>query len=158
MESVSKFEVSTSNESVNFLDTCVYIKDGQLQSTLYSKPTDAHLYLTATSNHPPHVIKNLPKGQFIRVRRICSEKKEYLKHAEKLKTYFINRGYKEHIVEKTLVDVSKMNQDDLLADKTAITKDPQVIFVSDYHCNLKSLPVILMKHYHILQNDIKIVY
>ena len=46
MESNIKFEVN-STSSVNFLDVTVRNNNGNLVTTLYTKPTDAHLYLTA---------------------------------------------------------------------------------------------------------------
>ena len=49
-----------------------------------------------------------------------------------------------------------MTRDDLLAEKDVLKKDPQVIFVSNYHDSLKNLPAILKKHYHVLQNDSKL--
>ena len=75
MKSKIKFEVNMSCESVNFLDVVVSNQSGRLETSLYTKPTDAHLYLNATSFHPNHVIKNLSKGLLIRIRRICSQKK-----------------------------------------------------------------------------------
>ena len=77
MRSVIKFEVNKSTTTENFLDVAVSLKDQKLQSNLYSKPTNVFLYLNKTSNHPRHVTNNIPKGQFIRVRRICSEKADY---------------------------------------------------------------------------------
>ena len=74
MKSKIKFETNMSTDSVNFLDVKVTITGNTLKTSLYNKPTDAHLYLNAKSCHPQYVIKNIPKGQFIRVRRICSEK------------------------------------------------------------------------------------
>ena len=56
-----KFEVNKSTNTVNFLDVSVTIKDNKLDTTLYSKPTDAHLYLNTASNHPKHVVRNLPR-------------------------------------------------------------------------------------------------
>ena len=38
----------------------------------YTKITDAHLYLLASSCHPKHIINEIPKAQFISVRRIYS--------------------------------------------------------------------------------------
>ena len=93
MKSKIRFEANMSKETVNFLDVQVSIQGKELKTALYSKPTDAHLYLNAKSSHPTHVIKNMPKGQFIRIRRICSEIADYDLHAEKLKSHFISRGY-----------------------------------------------------------------
>ena len=76
MKSEIKFESNISKESVDFLDVTVKIL-GNTMKTLYSKPTDAHLYLNSKSSHPHYVVKNITKGQFIRGRGICSDVGDY---------------------------------------------------------------------------------
>jgi hypothetical protein len=69
-----KFTHETSESKVNFLDTTVCkTADGDLYTTLYSKPTDAHMYLHYTSSHPKHCKTGLPYSQFLRIRRICTK-------------------------------------------------------------------------------------
>ena len=46
-----------------------------------------------------------------------------------------------------------MDRKDLLLDKVRPKKDPQMIFVSEWHPSLSKLPTILKKHYHLLQSD-----
>ena len=46
MGSTIKFTVSQSTEEVNFLDVRVILKDGKLITSVYSKYTDSHLYLS----------------------------------------------------------------------------------------------------------------
>ena len=62
-------------ESVNFLDTEVFIreKDGVLGlgTRVYFKPTDTHALLHKSSYHPRHTYKGIIKSQLIRFRRIC---------------------------------------------------------------------------------------
>ena len=67
MKSEIRFEISLSSTTVNILDVTVINKNGTLETTLYSKPTDAQLYLNSSSSNPSHVVKNIPKGQFIRI-------------------------------------------------------------------------------------------
>ncbi|KAH3809194.1 hypothetical protein DPMN_137555 [Dreissena polymorpha] len=38
--------------SPEFLDTVTSIRNGRLQTDLYTKPTDKHLYLHKDSSHP----------------------------------------------------------------------------------------------------------
>ena len=48
-----KFDFKFSKESIEFLDTLVYIDSkNRLQTTLYKKPTDCQNYLHAKSTHP----------------------------------------------------------------------------------------------------------
>ena len=59
-------------KSVPFLDVMVTLADGCIDTDLYSKKTDAHLYLRYDSCHPKSCVKGLAKGELLRVRRICS--------------------------------------------------------------------------------------
>ena len=69
MKSKIKFEIHLSTDEVHFLDVRVYLKHGKLRRALSSKPTDSHFYLNTSSCHPSYVLTNIPKGQFIRLRR-----------------------------------------------------------------------------------------
>ena len=157
MKSKIKFEANMSNEKVNFLDVTVSIKGNKLQTSLYSKPTDSHLYLNSKSSHPDHVIKNMPKGQLIRIRRICSEENDFDFHAKNLKTYFVSRGYNSKNLEKTIKEVKKLKREDLLTEKNpSKSKDPQSIFVCTWHPKLNKLPSILRENHNILEADPKL--
>ena len=156
MKSTMKFEINKSTSKVNFLDVTVINNNGVLKTTLFSKTTDAHLYLNSSSCHPPHVIKNIPKGQFIRVRRICSDKSDYYRHSNTMMTYFSKRGYHQPHLQKTIKQVAEIPRDDLLMEKLKPKKDPQSIFVCDWHPSLSKIPSILKNHYHIIENDHKL--
>ena len=129
--------------------------EGNIISTsLYLKPTDAHLYLNAKSCHPRHVIKNLPKGQFIRIRRICSDDADFDRYASQTKKYFVQRGFTEKQLQHTVESVKKMSRDDLLMDRERTPdKDPHAIFVCTWHPKLRGLSSVLDKNYEILKND-----
>ena len=69
-----KFDYEISDESIHFLDTTVYItEEGTLKTKLYTKPTDRQNYLHRKSAHPESLIKSIPFGQALCVKRICSE-------------------------------------------------------------------------------------
>ena len=144
MKSNIRFETNFSTESVNFLDVTVSIQREQIRTSLYTKPTDAHLYLNAKSCHPKHVVKNLPKGQFIRVRRICSEDADFEQHAREMMKFFIQRGYQEKDLVNDISLVRKMSRNELLQEKIKTAeKDPQSTFVCTWHPKLHRLSAIL---------------
>ena len=123
MKSKIKFECNISKESVNFLDVKVRICNKNIKTSVYSKPTDAHLYLNRRSCHPNHVIQNLPKGQFIRVRRICSDISEFDNYCKTMKKHFISRGYDEKVLSKSIQNVRKMERMD------PISLRPEPLFI-----------------------------
>ena len=155
MKSSIKFESNISRTEVNFLDVKVRLNNGILETDLYTKPTDAFLYLNSSSNHPKHVKSNIPKGQFIRIRRICSATEDFHKNCRTLSSFFEKRGYSSKDLQQSLKEVAKIPRDKLLEDKIKVRKDPQLIFVCDWHPNMSQLPSVLKKHFHLLQNDHK---
>ena len=66
----STMEVSVKSNC--FLDLKTSIVIGQLETTVYSKPTDFHLYIHGKSCHKPSRIRGIQKGVALRSRRICS--------------------------------------------------------------------------------------
>ena len=155
MKSNIKFETKISKDTVNFLDVTVELKNNQIKTSVYTKPTDAHLYLNSNSCHTPHVIKNIPKGQFIRIKRICSDDKVFEQQSEKVKIFFMSRGYNEKHLQKMINEVKLMTRDTLLKDKEgSLAKDPQSIMVCTWHPKLKRLPSILHNNYDIIKNDV----
>ena len=73
-----KFTSGISETSVNFLDIKI-TKDihGRLTTSLYTKLTDAHLYLHYSSYHPKQQKKSIPYNQAVRICRICSTIESY---------------------------------------------------------------------------------
>ena len=68
-----KFTFEQSKTEINFLDTTVYIRESMLYTLTFKKPTDRANYLQNTSYHPNTLKKNIPYGQAIRLKRICTE-------------------------------------------------------------------------------------
>ncbi len=58
------------------------------------------------------MIDGIPYSQFLRVRRICTDWEEFLKHSLRLFMHFSLRGYPNHILMPALQKVSAMGQND----------------------------------------------
>ena len=129
--------------------------DNKIQTSLFTKKTDAHLYLTTNSCHPAHVIKNIPKGQLIRVRRICSEEKDFDLNAKQVLQFFKSRGYLDRHLQRSLQEVKNIPRKELLGDSKnkKSLQDPHSILVCTWHPKLSNLPSILKRNYDILDND-----
>ena len=101
MGSTIKLTASQSTEEVNFLDV--------------EKRKNINIYVfkanrfQQTSNHPKHMIHNIPKSQLLRLRRICSETSDFMAQCRTYMKYFLNRGYDE----KKLLRTAKKNQPDI---------------------------------------------
>ncbi|CAF4236385.1 unnamed protein product [Rotaria sordida] len=64
------YEIHT---SVNFLDITIKNNNGQLNTSLYHKPTAKPYILPYTSDHPRHIHRNIPYAALLRAARICSD-------------------------------------------------------------------------------------
>jgi hypothetical protein len=104
---------------VNFLD--LYIKydyiTNSLEFNLYVKPTSTNSYLSTCSNHPKHIIKNIPKAQFLRIRRICTSYIDYVHHSRNLIFQFVKKGYNYNILRKMANVVGGIDRNSLLKYK-----------------------------------------
>ena len=72
MKSKIKFEIHLSTNEIHFLDSFFnsFFKTWKIKDNT-AKPADSHFYLNTSSCYPSHVLKSVPKGQFIRLQHIC---------------------------------------------------------------------------------------
>ena len=92
--------------------------DGKkLKTTLYSKPTDAHLYLRSDSCHPKSCTKGLVKGELLRARRICTKEVDFMEAASKMKAHFMQRGFDQSAIETTITEVLSKSREEALTYK-----------------------------------------
>ena len=97
-----KFTYESNEKEIPFLDLKVKLNEGKISTDLYIKSTDRHQYLHFTSSHPNHTKRSIVYSQGLRVKRICSEKEDFLKHMREMKLWFLKRGYPENIVDQEL--------------------------------------------------------
>ena len=152
-----KFSHEVNKESIHFLDLRIRLSYGNISTDLYVKPTDRHQFLHYTLSHPDHTKRSIVFSQVLRVSRICSEKSDFLKHFEKMKSWFSVRGYPEYLVESEMKKVK-------FASKNKNTKRGKslkaVPFVMTYHPKLKSMKKVILKYLDLLymDNEVKRVF
>ena len=61
---------------------------------------------------PP--LLGLPYGQFLRLKRICTQETDFKKHSLNMKQNFINRGYPEKPLDKNIEKCTTLDCKDLL--------------------------------------------
>ena len=148
MNSSIKFTSVVSQEKVNFLDVTIKLANGNLTTTLYSKPTDAHTYLHNSSYHPWHLIRSIPKSQFIRIRRICTSVRDYKTHAHEFINHFTNRGYNKERLRRMVEDIAQADRDELLNPKIDNqSTEMRTPLVLTYHHKLKNISRIVHHRY-----------
>ncbi|XP_043927878.1 uncharacterized protein LOC122802295 [Protopterus annectens] len=140
-----------------FLDVVICkLPDGTLESETYRKFPQYNSLLHATSFHAPHIANNIPKSQFIRAKRICSQHSTYRKNSEDLIHRFKQRGYKTGVVINAMSQVQGMERNNLLQYKDrgkANTTPEPLRFTTTYGRNTMGLVNIIRRHWNILQSD-----
>ena len=94
-----KFETYILEKKVHFLDVTIKLEKGNLETSLYNKPTDAHNYFSLKSCHPQNCKEAIPYSQFLRVRKLCSNDDDYIKHSRELARHFLRADYPANIVQ-----------------------------------------------------------
>ena len=123
--------------------------ENKLTTDLYVKPTYAHQYLDYTSSHPEHTKKSIVYSQTLRLRRLCSFETDFLQRKNKMKSWFLKRGYSEGVIDKEMEKV-KFNHSHFIGKHNSKKGIPLVV---TYHPLLKSLSKIISKNLHLLYLD-----
>ena len=142
-----KFEISQSTKTINFLDVCITLNQQTLSTILFSKPTDAHIYLNPKSFHPEHMIKNIPQSQFPRLCKICLDASDYIKKSNEYLNFFIKQGYVNFKLKMLAKYMLAKTCDELLTRKRK-SQNEKTIKVTTWHPALKDLSDILQEKYH----------
>ena len=109
-----KFTHECSASHISFLDTTVHLINNNIETEIFTKPTDSHLYLLPSSCHPRHVTNNLPYSLALRIKRICSTDIFFQKHIEQLKLQLIKRNYKITDIDRSIQRINDIPREDLL--------------------------------------------
>ncbi|KAM4012040.1 uncharacterized protein ACNLHF_005390 isoform 1-T3 [Anomaloglossus baeobatrachus] len=122
-----------SHEQVEFLDVLVR-KDAEfvLQTDLYRKPTSTNTLLHASSAHPQYMIRSVPTGQFLRLRRICSTNADFERQSLDLMERFRERGYSRRMIKRAYHRAKYSCRDNLLYSDSVPGPSNQVRFITNY--------------------------
>ena len=121
------------------------LNEGKISTDFYFKSTERHQYLHFTSSHPNHTKRSIVYSQGLLVKRICSEKKDFLKHMREMKLWFLKRGYPENIVDQELGKVESSE-----SSRRTNKKDKGVCLVTMYHPLLQIIGMIFHRHLDLL--------
>ena len=148
-----KFTSKISQNRADFLDVTV-AKDehGHIQTSLYTKPTDAHMYLHFSSYHPKHKKSSIPYSQVIRLRRICRTPELYQDAAQKLSENLRIRGYLKGLVKEAVDMAFQKNRSELLRTHTGPENKKENVIPFTITFNPYNPPIK-----RILQNNIRIL-
>ncbi|XP_075188242.1 uncharacterized protein LOC142261653 [Anomaloglossus baeobatrachus] len=142
---------------IEFLDILIdTLSRGRLSTTVFRKETATNTLLHACSTHPQNTIKGIPIGQFLRVKRICSDDTQFLHQSQNLSQRLLERGYSKRWIKRGFQKAGNITRNQLLYNPTSNrgeNSNDQVRFITNYHNQWLPMMNILRKHWKILQSD-----
>ena len=136
-------------ETVNFLDLNITLDriSNKIKFSLYIKPTNTFSYLLPSSNHPSFITENIPKGIFIRIRRICTCFIDFLYFSSNIALQLRTRNYDYNKVCKMINSIANIDRKILLEYKVKSSFKKDSIFLCRlYDNNLKDLNTNLLRN------------
>ena len=113
-----KFDFQISPRKIAFLDTMLYKdENNHIQTTLYRKPTNQQTFLHAKSVHLRSLKSSIPYSQALRLKTICSTSTEFDKNCAIIKQNFLDRQYKEEVLDEQIKKVDRIERKELFKCK-----------------------------------------
>ena len=147
-----QFTMEIGDSEICFLDLKISLENNKLSTTVYSKPTDSHLYLHAKSCHKSSSIDGIQKGVALRLRRICSTDNEYSEKSKEYQQYLTNRGHDKSKVKTVFEDCKQVSRNDSRIEREPKKIQNCTVFSTEYNPRGPNVSDILKKHLHLLYN------
>ena len=97
-----KFTYQTFQNSVDFLDLHVSLKDDTILTDLRIKPSYGHQFLHYKSSCPSHIKNSIPFSKALRISRTCSSQNDFNAYISNLKDWFLAREYPQEVVKEQI--------------------------------------------------------
>ena len=147
------------NNSCEFLDLNISIKNGKLVTDLFRKPTSKPTALLPSSAHPGHITHNIVYSMAFRLLRICSTEESFEIRLEELKSDFLMpRNYSKKVIESQFsrirnlpgLDYQERRKNSLVKKekkKQTLEEKSRVISPLDFNPLLPNISEIFKKHH-----------
>lgn len=144
----------SSRSKIHFLDLVIERKDQRFIFSTYFKPTDRNGYIPTDSCHHKSWLRSVPKSQFLRLCRNCTDIDTFKAQATVLRERFIEKRYNHIEVDQDLTNVLGTDRSLLLEDKPQRENDDfKWSFLTSFFTQYKQLKYIFERHWDILRND-----
>ncbi|KAJ1143227.1 hypothetical protein NDU88_009538 [Pleurodeles waltl] len=145
-----RFTATMGDPAVSFLDLLITERNGSLVTEVFYKPTDRNTLLQFQSFHPRSLRENLPVGQYLHLRRNCTELTDYKKHAQQLTNKLRARGYPDHLLRRADKRVLVSPRETLLHPSSRTSKRDPLICVTTFNPASNMIKKILNEDWKIL--------
>lgn len=129
--------------------------DGQFKFNTYFKSTDRNSFIPRDSCHHSSWLNAVPRSQFLRLRRNCTDVDTFISQAEVLKQRFLDKGYNQADLDTELQRVTNIDRNTLLVTKQK--RDPDTTYKwalsTTYSIQHKQIKSIMRKHWGVLRQD-----
>ncbi|XP_073435710.1 uncharacterized protein [Dendrobates tinctorius] len=149
-----KLSFNVSTEKIEFLDLQLSVdQKGNIHSIIFRKKTSTNSVLHARSAHPKHTIRAIPKGQFIRARRICDTDEEFEVQAKDITSRFLNREYNHSDIDRGYQQVKNMDHNTLLQGRQLRKEDSRLRIITNNHGRWRDMMDVFNRFWPILKQD-----
>ena len=122
--------------------------ESSLVTSLFTKSTDSHQYLHATSYHRSIYKKSIPYGQAIRMKQICLNEVDLQRKLLDLESWLTDRGYKSEINRPEIQKLNSIDRNNLL--KKRPKHQDSITLVLTFHPALNIVFDVLKRaHQHV---------
>ncbi|XP_056378779.1 uncharacterized protein LOC130274454 [Hyla sarda] len=148
------FTFTLDPSSLDFLDVTI-VKDalGGLITRVFRKATATNSLLRWESCHPGPLKRGIPKGQYLRLRRNCTQEREFLRQAGDLRSRFRDRGYPDRVLIPAFKHAKATPRQQLLVPKKHPETAPLCRVIGTFDNMSGPIREILQRHWGILQMD-----
>ena len=129
-----KFNFQVSRRAIAFLDAMLYKdENNNIQTTLYRKPTDQQAFLQAKSEHRRSLKSSISYSQALRLKTICSTSTEFDKNCAAIKQKFLDRQYKEEVLDEQIKKVDRTERKGLFTCKEKNNNKNRILLSVTYN-------------------------
>ncbi|OCT74364.1 hypothetical protein XELAEV_18033337mg [Xenopus laevis] len=148
-------KLNTNSFNLSFIINC----DSSRLEFLEIEIKKNHEGLLSTNLHQKKTcIEGIPKGQYLKLRRICSSDEDFKQEAYKLYQRFKTSGYKTETLHRAYQWAVAQNREDLLYKangtcKISTNTKTQTRLIMTYNKNYRDIRFLIHKHWYILSKD-----
>lgn len=146
--------MESSQSSLTFLDIQIYI-DSQclIAPTLYRKPSADNSLVHATSSHPGPLVASVPYGQYLRLRRNCSENSHFETEAKALQNRLLSRCYSRKCLKKAYLKAKYRERSFVIHSPRKVKPVEGVRLITRFSGQHRQMRDLLQQHLYLLTGD-----
>lgn len=146
-----------SRDRIHFLDLEIFKTVSGIETKSFFKVTDRNSYIPTSSCHHRPWLDNIPRGQYMRMRRNCTRDVDFETQSDRLSAMFSDKGYGNEFLKKERDKVRHLNREDLLRDRIGTRDDDDngsTSVILDYNLQSKEVEKIINKYWDVLKQDV----